>query len=704
MKLRLFILTFLLAACYPASAQPTSASMQDTLPAAVKVADRAALVRADGYQLDPIKTLRIVSPLGDGDAIKYIQTLPGVATGGEGGSAIYVRGGNMGSNLLTLDGVPIYGISHLLGMTTVYSPDIIGKMAFHAGGFSSEEGNFTASHIRLTSVDGTFDKGWAQASVTPFLAGVSGSVPLVRDKLSFTGSVRISPLGLEYRAARGLINRYQNALQDFGALVGDVSGKLSWRPNPRNEVSMLLFGSLDKYRFVLNQDATDGLGWSNAITNLSWDCHSIPWLDALHTAVSFNDHRGNQEQESVLVGSYNCYQLQNALDELTLQSTAARQVGNWSFRFGVKARGARFLPGSASEFAGSSHRDAAETRMGNSRQTTLLATLHGQVEYERQDRFLARLALRMNGYFTRADILTGGPGVKIYHPEADLTLRFHFTRQIGLELTGDYLTQYYHTLEGIPLGWSLDMIVPSDGKILPERALQGYAGLFGGLGAHQFRAGAYYKRMDNLVYYGEAAQFFSTSQTDWYNNIRVGEGSSYGAEFLYEKSGEILSWRLAYTLSKTDRYFPELNRGRRFPAKYDRRHIANASLEWNIIRHSTRQLSLQTLFTYQSGSWDTLQDGSLPGFPIIGEKAWHSVPMISSLNNYEMPPFIRWDASLHYEIQRQIAHFDLSFGIYNILNRHNPIMLRYNTDTQEWNLISLFPVMPVLSIRISFNR
>ena len=704
MKRRLFILMFLLAACNLVAAQPASASMQDTLPAAVKVADRAVPVRADGYQLDPIKTLRIVSPLGDGDVIKYVQTLPGVATGGEGGSAIYVRGGNMGSNLLTLDGVPIYGISHLLGMTTVYSPDIISKMAFHAGGFNSEEGNFTASHIRLTSVEGAFEKGWAQASLTPFLAGASGSMPLVRDKISFTGSVRVSPLGLEYRAARGLINRYQNALQDFGAMVGDVSGKLTWHPNPRNEVSLLLFGSLDKYRFVLNEDSTDGLGWSNTIANLSWDTHSMPWLDALHTAVSFNDHRGYQEQESVLVGSYNSSLLQNTLDELTVLSTASKEVGAFAFRFGLKARGARFLPGAASEFAGSSRRDAYQTRMGDSRQTTLLATMHGQVEYERPDRFLARLALRMNGYFTHADILTGGPGVNMYHPETDLTLRFHFTRQIGLELTGDYLTQYYHTLEGIPLGWSLDMIVPSDGKILPERALQGYAGLFGGLGAHQFRAGAYYKRMDNLVYYGEAAQFFSTSQNDWYNNIRVGEGRSYGAEFLYEKSSEILSWRLAYTWSKTDRYFPELNRGRRFPAKYDRRHIANASLEWNIIRHSTRQLSLQTLFTYQSGSWDTLQDGSLPGFPVIGELAWHPVPMISSLNNYEMPPFIRWDASLHYEIRHRVAHYDLSFGFYNILNRHNPFMLRYNTDTREWNLISLFPVMPVLSIRISFNR
>ena len=551
------IVGLLLAACLPSWSQPAGEGMRDTLPAALKIAERTRPARADGYQMDPLKTLRIVSPLGDGDAIKYIQTLPGVATGGEGGSAIYVRGGNMGSNLMTLDGVPIYGISHLLGITTVYSPDIVEKMAFHSGGFSSEEGNFTASHIRLTSTEGAFERGWVQGSLTPFLAGVSGSVPLAKDKLAFIGSARISPLGLEYRAAKGLINRYQNVLLDFGALVGDVSGKLTWRPNARNEISLLLFGSLDRYRFVLNEDSMDGLGWSNLIANLSWDSHSLGWFDALHTAVSFNDHRGNQEQESVLVGSYNHYLLRNTLDELTVLSTASKQVGAWSFQFGLKARGAQFLPGSASEFAGSSRRDAEETYMGGTPLRTLLATVHGQVEYERPDRFLARLALRGNGYFT-GEGMKGEEGVRMFHPEIDLTLRFHFTRGFGVELTGDYLTQYYHTLEGIPLGWSLDMIVPSDGKILPERAFQGYAGLFGGAGTHTFRGGAYWKRMDNLVYYGDAARFFSSSQADWYDNIKVGEGLSYGAEFLYERTGEFLSWRLAYTWSKTDRFFPEL--------------------------------------------------------------------------------------------------------------------------------------------------
>ena len=56
----------------------------------------------------------ITTPLGDGSAIKFIQTLPGVSTGAEGSSAVFVRGGNLGSNLITLDGVPLYGSGHLL--------------------------------------------------------------------------------------------------------------------------------------------------------------------------------------------------------------------------------------------------------------------------------------------------------------------------------------------------------------------------------------------------------------------------------------------------------------------------------------------------------------------------------------------------------------------------------------------------------------
>lgn len=693
----------LLCSLHAAAQSSNPDNVRDTLPAAVKVADRSQPQRADGYQLSPVKALRIVSPLGDGDVIKYIQTLPGVATGGEGGSAIYVRGGNMGSNLMTLDGVPIYGISHLLGLTTVYPPDVIGSMAFHAGGFSSEEGNFTASHIRLNSADGDFTRTRTQLSLSPFLAGASVSAPIVKDKLSLIASLRLSPVGLEYKMARGIIDRYQNALQDFGAFVGDAFVKTTWRPDERNDLSLSLFASMDRYRLAMGEGSDDALGWSNAIANLQWDRRRLSWADRLHLSLNWNDHQGFQQQETVLDQRFNSFQLRNILDELSLLATASKTSGDWDFQYGVKARGARFNPGSARHLDGNDRNDAITTSLGDSFSRTLLATLHGQAEYKIPDRFLLRLALRANGYFSRSDVAALNQ-CSLFRPEADLTLRIHFFRELGLELTGDYLSQFYHTLEGIPLGWSLDMIVPSSDRFLPEEAIQGYAGLFWGHGQHALRAGGFYKIMDNLVYYGDAASFFNSVQTGWYENISVGQGNAYGAEFLYEKEGDVLAWRLSYTWSKTDRFFPDLNRGRRFPAKYDRRHIANASLDWTFLQQAGRRCGLNLLFTYQSGSWDTLQDGSLPGYPSIGMNDPNSVPMISAINNYELPPFIRTDVSFHLEKTAGRTRYDLGVGVYNLLNRHNPFMLRFNADENQWNYVSLFPILPVLSLRISFGN
>ena len=75
--------------------------------------------------INPADLRRTASPLGEADPVKFIQTLPGVSIGMEGSSAYYVRGGNEGNNMTTLDGVPIYGTGHLLGLTTSYPSEIV---------------------------------------------------------------------------------------------------------------------------------------------------------------------------------------------------------------------------------------------------------------------------------------------------------------------------------------------------------------------------------------------------------------------------------------------------------------------------------------------------------------------------------------------------------------------------------------------------
>ena len=63
--------------------------------------------------------------LGETDVLKTLQLLPGVQSGGEGQTGLYVRGGSPDQNLVLLDGVPVYNTSHLLGIFSVFNADAV---------------------------------------------------------------------------------------------------------------------------------------------------------------------------------------------------------------------------------------------------------------------------------------------------------------------------------------------------------------------------------------------------------------------------------------------------------------------------------------------------------------------------------------------------------------------------------------------------
>jgi hypothetical protein len=171
--------------CWSVCAQEKDVTLRDTLPAAVKIS-HYHLSRETGNRIIKLSEINtMVSATGEADAIKYIQTLPGIAIGAEGSSAFYVRGGNLGSNIITLDGVPVYGSSHLLGFSSAFSQEIISDTYFQVGGFTSEEGNLTASHISLTTKDGNSDEFRYKVSASNFLLGWSGRWPYCQKSIVY---------------------------------------------------------------------------------------------------------------------------------------------------------------------------------------------------------------------------------------------------------------------------------------------------------------------------------------------------------------------------------------------------------------------------------------------------------------------------------------------------------------------------------------
>ena len=65
----------------------------------------------------PMLQIQTIPALGgEIDVLKAIQLLPGVQSASEGSTGVYVRGGGPDENLIMLDGVPLYNVSHAMGI------------------------------------------------------------------------------------------------------------------------------------------------------------------------------------------------------------------------------------------------------------------------------------------------------------------------------------------------------------------------------------------------------------------------------------------------------------------------------------------------------------------------------------------------------------------------------------------------------------
>lgn len=666
-----------------------ASSVSDTLTAANKVAYRGVKMLT-GRTLSGIETVRnVIAPIGEGDAIKLVQTLPGVSTGAEGSSAIYARGGNLGNNLMSLDGVTVYGVSHLLGMTSSVSSDVIGEMDFQTGGFDADRGSALSSFISLKSASLRMDKWHISGMASPFLESASVEGP-VSDRTGVLVTGRFSPASLVYKSMEAALSS-EKGIRNLEAKIYDVYGKISHKTKKGNELTASIFRSADEYDIGFGKNADRyKMGWSNTLGLVRYfRPHSIKTRTEYD--VSYSVYQSGQSSDVLFNGAMNQLKIKSSLKELETGMKLIYNGNRNSFQTGVRIRNAGFNPGSSS----------LSSQWADQKHTSLTAVLWGQYEYHKLNALYFKAAARINSYRS-GETLTKSERV-CFVPELSALGECHITPGIKLMATIDKVAQFHHILEGMPLGWSMDLIVPSDDTVPYESAYQGYLGMVGSFRGHRVTVGGYCKIMDNLVYYTNAANIFSASFAGWKDNVEVGKGLSYGIEALYDYSGKYLSARVAYTLSKTEREFENINNGNPFPAKFDRRHVLNTSVEYAFGRTGKTKQGIRSAFTLQSGHWESYRLYSYESITPDDDK--YLIPYFDeSPNNLRMPAYIRLDIGYfrNWRSASRNINYKLQAGVYNSLNRHNPFLLMYDDDSDQWMELSLLPVMPTVSFRIEF--
>jgi hypothetical protein len=181
-----------------------------------------------------------------------------------------------------------------------------------------------------------------------------------------------------------------------------------------------------------------------------------------------------------------------------------------------------------------------------------------------------------------------------------------------------------------------------------------------------------------------------------------GKGWSYGMELFAKKSkGRFNGW-IGYTLSYTNRRFPDLNQNKVFPAKFDRRHDVSVNAVFEI----NDKLSLGATWVYATGNAFTLPIERY--FIEFGVSTGYG-----DRNSFRMPAYHRMDFSLTYNPNKKPEkRFKSSwnFSVYNLYNRRNTYFIYYKVegDVVQGNLttkaikVSIFPIIPSVTWNFKF--
>ena len=175
-----------------------------------------------------------------------------------------------------------------------------------------------------------------------------------------------------------------------------------------------------------------------------------------------------------------------------------------------------------------------------------------------------------------------------------------------------------------------------------------------------------------------------------------------------KKKGNWTGW-LGYTWSKTERKFNDVNFGRVFPYRYDRRHDVSLAITYK----ASERIDWGFVWVYGTGNAVTLPEARyIGGSANINQNINFSSEFdhIQDRNGYRMPAYHRLDVGVNVHKDMNWGTRTWSFGLYNAYNRQNPFFLQFerefNVETQQSEnklfQYSLFQLIPSISYQFDF--
>lgn len=661
-------------------------------------------MRSSGAQLNFAmldKTPSVHTAQGVLNSVKFIA---GFQSTLDANGGISVRGGGVHENLVLYDGVLIYNAMHLPGWFSVFSKRSVDKAELIKGGFNSNFGGRTSSVIDNRSKPGNYKKYIGGVSISPVSTEAYIEGPLIRDKMSFMVSARRSFTDFWSPVINNILS--DNGLNNIRFYLYDINAGVDWKTGVNSTLKVRYYRGGDKGylneklrisdNVQIREDNRQSYLWGNSLTSAEWVKMINKSLNI--SAMSYYTRFGFKLDNS--------YSIRIAGEGLsTFEKSSELSYGNsiydignqfrinWrisprhSLHSGVEAISHQFVPPST-EYSNTINGEIADAfQAGTDRIKGVELNAFTSYTYSAR-KIMLRGGLRYSQFRSDRIYQVFQPRILAnYYPRSDMKIYAHYDR----------MNQFVFAVLNNETGLQYAVWLPVSGGLEPIQSDQVSVGFTKRFKRQtQFLAEGYYKSYSvTYDYHNRSIDLLK----DWQQQLSKGTGYSKGLEFTFKTGKANWNGWVAYTLSKAERKFSNINEGRFFPFQFNRTH--DLSVFYN--RYLPGNWIIGGSWIYASGNYITIPESryivEFEGELLIAEN-------FGSKNNYRLPAYHRLDIGVSKIYEKEKFTHRISLSVYNAYFNQNPyyVTLSFNESGKPvLNQVSLLPLMPILQYAVEIR-
>lgn len=659
--------------------KPENISLDEIIVEGKKI-DKNILSTVD---VSPELLTKLPSLTGEVDLFLALQLLPGINKSSELSNGLYVRGGSPDQTLTIVDGGVLYNPAHIGNIASTFNSNAIRDIRLIKGAFPAEYGGRLSSVLDIKLRSGTKEKETGTIGI-----GVINSFFSLEGPLKESATYMIAGRWMYYDALQRSFNQ-QSSIPQYNFY--DLNGKVNYNISEASSFSISAMFSRDNMYNPPVDDIEYDIEWENLNVTLNWIQINSNSL-FLNSSLGYVNYQfstkigvGNNTTSS---SSY--YSYPDLTDIIFKQNAELNIAMNNKVKTGFEISFHNYDLLYNEYYDLSVEQDPYAGKNINSIEAALF--LQDEAEYFND------LKTNIGGrifYFGERNQISFEPRV---------SLSYQMYNDFYFKAAASVANQYLHLIYRNDIALPTDLWYPATANIEPSQSTQYVLGFdkYFDQDSYQASIESYYRNMKNLYEFKNSPKINPLNDSIEDQFIK-GEGEAFGVEMFFQKRKGVLQGWIGYTLSWTKRKFDELNLGKVFYPKYDRRHDFSAAATYNL----TNEITFGATFTYATGMRYNSPTGQF-GFGSIGVSGSPQLLLdYAGLNTTKFPAYHKLDLSFNYKIKLSKVDINIYANLYNVYNRKNVYAqyVVFPSDKSEPPMlkrISLFPFIPAAGVSITF--